>query len=55
MEHLYLADVYTEIGKPEEARREYLAAAQRPASVLKEVVQSRLAALDRGAVPTATS
>jgi hypothetical protein len=51
MEHLLLADLYAEIGKADEARREYRAAARRPASALKEVVQSRLVALEQGGVP----
>ena len=52
MEHVLLGDVYAEIGKADEARREYLAAAKRPASAVRDLVQSRLAALDQRAVPT---
>ncbi len=51
MEHVLLADVYAEIGKTDEARREYLAATKRPASAVRDLVQSRLAALDQGVVP----
>jgi hypothetical protein len=52
MERVLLADVYAEIGKPDEARREYLAATRRPASAVRDLVQSRLAALDQGTIPT---
>ena len=51
MEHVLLGDVYAEIGKADEARREYLAAAKRPASAVRDLVQSRLSALDGGGVP----
>lgn len=51
VEHLLLADVYAETGRTDDARREYLAATARPASALKDVVQSRLAALAQGVVP----
>jgi hypothetical protein len=52
MERVLLADVYAEIGKADEARREYLAATRRPASAVRDLVQSRLVALDKGAIPT---
>lgn len=52
MEHVFLGDVYAEIGKTDEARREYLAATKRPASEVRDLVQSRLAALDEGIVPS---
>ena len=48
MEHVLLGDVYAEIGKADEARREYLAATKRPASAVQDLVQSRLSALDQG-------
>jgi hypothetical protein len=51
MEHILLADLYAEMGKADDARREYLAATRRPASAVKDLVQSRLAALEQGAVP----
>jgi len=52
VEHLLLADVYAETGKADDARREYLAATRRPASAVKDLVQSRLAALDQRVVPS---
>jgi hypothetical protein len=51
MEHLLLGDLYAESGKPEEARRQYIAAGRRPASGVKDLSQSRLAALDGAGVP----
>ena len=51
IEHVLLGDVYAEIGKVDEARREYLAATKRPASAARDLVQSRLAALGQGVVP----
>jgi tetratricopeptide (TPR) repeat protein len=50
--HIMLGDVYFETGKAERARHEYEAASS-ASSLRKDEAQSRLAALEKGAVPAA--
>ena len=52
MIHVLLGDLYAETGKTEDARAQYAAATRRPASAARERVAPRLAALEKGDVPT---
>lgn len=53
MVHLLLGDLYAETGKLDDARAQYAAATRRPATAAREAVATRLAALDKGTLPTA--
>jgi hypothetical protein len=51
MVHVMLGDFFAEIGRPDDARREYEAAGRRPASAARDLAAGRVSALAGSGVP----